>query len=83
MTIDHTGYAVGRAILPLPSAGQEFGRAAEELTVRLAYVNFDGARVLEAAGRLAPDADPDESFLQLHCGETLEAVDRICNWVDG
>jgi hypothetical protein len=26
---------------------------------------------------------PQESFLQLHCGETLEAIDRICDWVDG
>jgi len=69
----------GVAILP----GHEFGRPAEELTIRLAYVNFHGGRALEAAGRLDPDADLDESFLQRNCGEALEAVDRICDWVDG
>jgi len=52
------------------------------LTVRLAYVNFHGGRALEAAGRLRPDDDPDVSFLEHHCGEVLEAVDRICDWVD-
>jgi len=67
----------GVAILP----GREFGRPATELTARLAYVNFDGARVLEAVSTLATDAELDEAFLRQHCGETLEAVDLICDWV--
>ena len=67
----------GVAILP----GQEFGRPAEELTARLAYVNFNGEQALAAARQLEPDSEPNESFLQHNCPETIEAVDRICNWV--
>ena len=43
----------GVAILP----GHEFGRPAEELTARLAYVNFDGEQALEAVDRICEWAD--------------------------
>ena len=69
----------GVAILP----GEDFGRPAEEFTTRLAYVNFDGARALEAVAAQPADADLDESFLQTYCGETLEAVERLCAWLPG
>ena len=75
--LDETGVAT------LP--GSAFGRDPEELTVRISYVNFDGARALEGAGR-AEAADGsgelDEVFLREYCGDCLEAVDRICEWVD-
>jgi len=67
----------GVAILP----GVAFGRPAEELTARLAYVDFDGARALEAAERLPPDAPIEPSFVQAHCGPSLDAVDHICQWL--
>ena len=66
------------AILP----GSAFGRPADEPTARLSYVNFDGAQALEASA-LVPDGEElTESFLRGHCGETLEAVDRLCNWIN-
>ena len=66
----------GVAFLP----GTAFGRPADELTVRLAYVNFDGDAALEAVlgGR-----EVDAAFLEEFCGETLGAVERLCGWIEG
>lgn len=66
----------GVALLPASA----FGRPAEELSVRLAYVDFDGSRALAA---LPSESEPDEAFLQDHCGTTLEGVDRICEFLAG
>ena len=66
----------GVAILP----GQDFGRPAEELTARIAYVNFDGERVLEAAAAMPSEVALDESFLRRNCEDTLDAIDLICDW---
>jgi aspartate aminotransferase len=64
----------GVAILP----GYAFGRRKEELSARLAYVDFDGRKALEA---WQGEGRPDESFLRRHCGRTIEAADRICDWL--
>ncbi len=69
----------GVAILP----GAVFGRDPGELTARISYVDFDGARALEGAARLeGAEASPelDDSFLREYCGDSLEAVERICSW---
>ena len=63
------------AILP----GSAFGRPVEELTARLAYVDFDGALVLAAS----PDRGPlSEEFLRTYCGKVIEAVDRLTSWLE-
>jgi aspartate aminotransferase len=67
----------GVAILP----GSSFGRDASELTARLAYVDFDGARALAAAETLGPEAAIDAAFLEQHCGRTLAGVERLCKWL--
>ena len=69
----------GVAVLP----GSEFGRPREELTARLAYVNFDGARVLAAVEELPAGASPDEAFLRSYCAPVTEAIDRIADWATG
>jgi aspartate aminotransferase len=69
----------GVAILP----GSEFGRPPAELTARIAYVDFDGARVLEAAAFVPEREELSEAFLREHCSDTLEAVERLCNWIAG
>ncbi len=46
------------AILP----GSNFGRPKKELTARLAFVNFDGAKVLAAIEQLAGDEPLEEDF---------------------
>lgn len=67
----------GVAMLP----GDAFGRPSEELTARLAYVDFDGTRVLAAAEQLPRDAAIDEQFLQDHCRSVFVATKRICEWI--
>ena len=59
-----------------------FGRPAGELTARLSYVDFDGARALAAAGFSAHDQPLDEDFVLEYCPRVIEAVDRICTWLE-
>jgi len=66
----------GVGILP----GVEFGRPGAELTARIAYVDFDGARALEAA-RSVPRRTPlGRRFVERHAASMLEAVGRIAEW---
>lgn len=56
----------GVALLP----GAAFGRPEQELGLRLAYVDFDGAAALEAAAR-----EPiDDGFVQRHGGGVVSAM---------
>lgn len=71
--LDETGVA----ILP----GSSFGRPHRELTARMAFVNFDGAKALAAVEQLAGDEPVTEDFLRVYCEQTLTAIDRICEWV--
>jgi aspartate aminotransferase len=72
----------GVAILP----GDDFGRPPDELTARLAYVDFDGEAALEAIatdeGRLLPGDHVDEGFLRACAPRVLEGIDRICDWIE-
>lgn len=71
--LDETGVA----ILP----GSAFGRPPEELTARIAYVDFDGSRALAAAEQIAADAELGADFLEVWCGRMLTAIDRMCRWL--
>ena len=68
----------GVAILP----GSDFGRLPSELTARIAYVDFDGARAIAAAEQIPPDQTLDLNFLETYCRNCLEAVDRLCSWLN-
>ncbi|MCB9555743.1 MAG: aminotransferase class I/II-fold pyridoxal phosphate-dependent enzyme [Deltaproteobacteria bacterium] len=68
----------GVAMLP----GADFGRPPEELTLRLAYVDFEGQQALDAVEALDPDAELSEAFLRQYCGRVLEAIDRVADWVE-
>jgi aspartate aminotransferase len=67
----------GVAILP----GSEFGRPLEELTARLAFVDFDGARALVSAETVPLEEDLPQDFIKLHCNKVIAAIDRICDWI--
>jgi len=67
----------GIAILP----GTEFGREADELTARIAYVDFDGARALASLELLGPQEPVEEPFLRAHCGPVVDAVERLAAWL--
>ena len=43
---------------------------------------MNSARALAASAELPDDAELTERFLREHCGETLDAVDLLCNWVN-
>jgi aspartate aminotransferase len=66
---------LGVACLP----GTDFGRPATEFTVRLAYVDFDGAAALNAADI---DVPMDASFLGQYCPNVIAAAERIKAWLD-
>jgi len=68
----------GVALLP----GSAFGRPDEELTARLAYVDFDGARAISACKRFENSDGIDEQFLNNYCGNILKAIDLICDWIE-
>ncbi len=64
----------GVAILP----GADFGRPKDELTARLAFVDFDG----DAALHNYPDnAQIDDAYLQNYCGRTMQAIDLVVEWL--
>lgn len=67
----------GVATLP----GEEFGRPPVELTLRMAYVDFDGARALAALEVLPRDEPVREEFLRVHCERTMVAVEAFCEWL--
>lgn len=67
----------GVATLP----GSNFGHTSEELTMRLAYVNFDGARALSAASAVPPTRELPDDFLENNCRPTLNAIERIAEWI--
>jgi len=57
-----------------------FGRPADELTLRLSYVNFNGTEALAA---VAAGESVDDAFLRRHCPATLAAIERMAEWAAG
>jgi len=69
----------GVAILP----GVAFGRPLEELTARIAFVDFDGARALVAAEATPADQPLDGEFLERYCVNVVRAAEALANWATG
>nr|NQU90568.1 aminotransferase class I/II-fold pyridoxal phosphate-dependent enzyme [Bacteroidota bacterium] len=68
----------GVAMLP----GHDFGRQPEELTVRIAYVDFDGGKALKALKEDYSGKEINGNFLRMYCPRTITAADRICEWLN-
>ncbi|WP_253479024.1 pyridoxal phosphate-dependent aminotransferase [Natronocella acetinitrilica] len=68
----------GVAMLP----GSAFGRPETELSVRMAYVDFDGARALAAAEEPEFQQELDLAFLQTYCPNVTDGIDRLVEWVN-
>jgi aspartate aminotransferase len=66
----------GVALLP----GEAFGRPAQELTCRLAYVDFDGRTIL-AAAEANPEGELNDEFCRRYCGKVLQAIELIGAWL--
>ena len=69
----------GVAVLP----GSVFQRPREELTARIAYVGFDGAKALTASEMIPLDRGLPDDFIQRWCGDMIEATQRMANWATG
>ena len=68
----------GVAVLP----GTVFGRPAEELTFRMAYVEFDGKGALEAVAMLDRRGRPlDVAQVRALCPRVCEAIERWGAWM--
>ncbi|RMG43674.1 MAG: aminotransferase class I/II-fold pyridoxal phosphate-dependent enzyme [Acidobacteria bacterium] len=76
---EHLLEETGVGILP----GSDFGRGPEELTARIAYVDFDGGPPIEEARKLPKGSTPGEDFLRRHCGRTVTAIERVAEWLAG
>jgi aspartate aminotransferase len=61
--------------------GSVFGRPNDELTTRIAYVDFDGAKALAAAEQIGLESPIEEEFLRTHCSNVITATDKLCDWV--
>jgi aspartate aminotransferase len=68
----------GVAFLP----GSAFGRPEEELTARLALVDFDGAKALSMAEKYPEREVLPEEFMQACCFKVVEATERLCCWME-
>lgn len=66
----------GVAMLP----GSCFGFPDGDLNARLAYVDFDGGAALAAAARSGGELDG--GFSNTHCGRVVEAIERVCEWLE-
>ena len=67
----------GVAVLP----GEVFERPRDELTARMAFVNFDGTKALAASETIPLDAALPPTFVDHWCESTLNAVEAIRDWV--
>jgi aspartate aminotransferase len=68
----------GVALLP----GVSFERPASELTARLAYINFDGAKALAAAETIPIDEKLPDDFIEINFEKTLLGVEKIIKWLN-
>ena len=67
---------LGIAVLP----GSDYGMDASSLTFRIAYVNFDGARML---GELSTNRSQkvDRAFIENHCAPVIQATQKLVGWL--
>ncbi|MGB5006060.1 MAG: pyridoxal phosphate-dependent aminotransferase [Ferruginibacter sp.] len=68
----------GIAILP----GVDFNRPPDELSARLSYVDFDGAKALAASYTIPLHEKLPENFLAQYCGNVIEAAVKIVEWAN-
>jgi aspartate aminotransferase len=67
----------GIAFLP----GTDFGRQPEELTARLAFVDFNGAAALEASRKNNGTKQLESDFVRNYCSNITEALDKLEKWL--
>ncbi len=68
----------GVAILP----GSDFNRPVGELSARLSYVDFDGARALNASYAIPLHEKLPEGFISNYCRNVIDAAKLIVEWAN-
>lgn len=68
----------GVAILP----GVDFNRPEDELSARLSYVDFDGAKALAASFTIPLHEKLPADFLNHYCHNVIEAANKIVEWAN-
>ncbi|MBI1342546.1 MAG: aminotransferase class I/II-fold pyridoxal phosphate-dependent enzyme [Terrimonas sp.] len=68
----------GVAILP----GADFNRPEEELSARLSYVDFDGAKALSASYTIPLHEKLPDNFTGQYCHNVIEAAQKIVSWAN-
>jgi aspartate aminotransferase len=61
--------------------GDVFGMQPNQLSARLAYVDFDGAAALAASEAIGLERPLDESFLLQHLGGIYKGAEQLCVWL--
>jgi aspartate aminotransferase len=74
---EHLLKETGVAFLP----GSVFGRPEHELTARISYVDFDGAKALSATRSLKNGVEPDLHFLEIHTPNCIKSIGIINSWL--
>lgn len=67
----------GVAMLP----GSDFGRDPSEFSARIAYVDFNGREIMDAAEMLFNGEKNNDPFVEQYCPKIAEAVERLGNWL--
>lgn len=72
--LDQTGVAILH--------GSSFNRKPFELSARLAYVDFDGARALAASKTLPLHENLPDDFNKTYCPRVIEGVEKLVKWLE-
>ncbi len=67
----------GVAVLP----GSAFNRPEDELTARMAYVDFDGSRALTASLNVPLHEPLPDDFLVHHCRKVIKGTEKLVDWL--
>ncbi|MEZ5084229.1 MAG: aminotransferase class I/II-fold pyridoxal phosphate-dependent enzyme [Bacteroidales bacterium] len=73
---DHLIEDTGIAMLP----GSDFGRQPEEFTTRIAYVDFNGKKAMDAA-KAYGDKPLDDLFVENNCKKLIIAFEKLEAWL--
>ena len=60
--------------------GSSFNCREDLFTARMAYVDFDGARVMAAAKTIPIHESLPDTFTKTYCNKVLEGVDKLIGW---
>jgi len=79
LALNRTQHLARTGVAMLP--GCDFGCPPTQLTARIAYVDFDGARALAAADLEPRQRGLSRRFVEQHAGRVLQATERTVEWL--